>query len=91
MTSRDHPQQFAAAARDPSANPVARGDAMQRTIQYALHESIMLIQVMAVTNLVWHMAKRILATLAVLAVTYGLIAAEVELAKPEQITAQSPR
>ena len=64
---------------------------MQRTIQYALHESIMLIQVMAVTNLVWHMAKRILATLAVLMVTYGLIAAEVELAKPEQITAQYPR
>jgi len=64
---------------------------MQRTIQYALHESIMLIQVMAVTNLVWHMAKRALATLMVLLVTYGLIAAEVELAQPEQITAQYPR
>ena len=64
---------------------------MQRTIQYAVHESIMMIQVMAVSNLVWHMAKRALATLAVLALTYGLIAAEVELAKPEQITAPYPR
>ena len=64
---------------------------MERAIQYALHESIMLIRVMAVTNLFWHAAKRALATLAVLAVTYGLIAAEVELAQPEQLTASYPR
>ena len=64
---------------------------MERTIQYALHESILLIQVMAVTNLFWHAAKRVLTTLAVLVVTYGLIAAEVELAQPEQITASDPR
>ena len=64
---------------------------MQRTLQYALHESIMLIQVMAVSNLFWHTAKRVLATLAVLMLTYGLIAAEVELAKPEEITAPNPR
>ena len=43
------------------------------------------------TNLFWHAAKRVLATLAVLVVTYGLIAAEVELAQPEQITASDPR
>ena len=64
---------------------------MQRTIQNALHESLMLVQVMAVSNLFWHAAKRVLATLAVLLVTYGLIAAEVELAKPEPITAPYPR
>ncbi len=64
---------------------------MQRTIQYALHESILLIQVMTVSNLFWHTTKRVLATLAVLLVTYGLIAAEVELAKTEQITAPYPR
>ena len=64
---------------------------MERTIQNALHESILLIQVMAVTNLFWHASKRVLATLVVLVVTYGLIAAEVELAQPEQITAPDPR
>jgi hypothetical protein len=85
------PIQVPAAAKDSSPNPVERGDAMQRTIQYALHESIMLIQVMAVSNLFWHTAKRVLAILTVLLVTYGLIAAEVELAKPEQITAPYPR
>ena len=64
---------------------------MQRTIQYALHNSIMLIQVMAVTDLFWHAAKRVIATLAVLLLTYGIIAAELELATPEQITAPYPR
>jgi hypothetical protein len=64
---------------------------MQRTIQYALHESIVMFQVMAVTNLLWRMAKRAIATLAVLLLTYGLIAAEIELVKPEQITAPYPR
>lgn len=64
---------------------------MQRTIQYALHESIVMFQVMAVTNLLWHMTKRAIATLAVLLLTYGLIAAEIELVKPEQITAPYPR
>ena len=64
---------------------------MQRTIQYAVHDSITMIQVLAVTNLLWRMAKRVIATLAVLMVTYGLIAAEVELVKPEQITAPYPR
>ena len=64
---------------------------MERTLQYALHESITMIQIMAVSNLFWHMAKRVLATLAVLLLTYGLIAAEVELAQPEQITAPYPR
>ena len=42
---------------------------MQRTIQNALHESLMLVQVMAVSNLFWHAAKRVLATLAVLVLT----------------------
>ena len=64
---------------------------MQRTIQYALHESIVIFHVMAVTNLLWHMAKRAIATLAVLLLTYGLLAAEIELVKPEQITAPYPR
>ena len=64
---------------------------MERTLQNAMHESILMIQVMAVTNLCWHMVKRGLGTLAVLLLTYGLIAAEVELATPEQITAPYPR
>jgi hypothetical protein len=64
---------------------------MQRATQYALHESIMMVQAMAVSNLFWHMAKRIIATLAVLMLTYGLIAAEVELATPEQIITPYPR
>ena len=42
---------------------------MERTIQYALHESIMLIEVMAVSTLFWHAPSACWQYVAVLVVT----------------------
>ena len=44
-----------------------------------------------VTSDIWSIAKRLLAVLAVVAFSYAVFVAEVELAKSEQITEPYPR
>jgi hypothetical protein len=68
-----------------------RGGIMERADQYALCNPALLNKASAVWRLLCHIAQRVLAILAVLGMIYGLIAAEVELAKIEQITDTVPR
>lgn len=68
-----------------------RGGIMEQVGQYALHDSNLTNKAAAIWNALWYIAQRVLAILAVLAFTYGLIAAEVELAKIEQITEPAAR
>lgn len=59
---------------------------MEQVGQYAIHASGLTRQTAALRNALLYIAQRVLAILALLAVTYGLLAAEVELAKIEMIT-----
>jgi hypothetical protein len=68
-----------------------RGGIMEHVGRYASHDSNLANKAAAIGNALLHIAQRVLAILAVLAFTYGLIAAEVELAKIEQITDPAPR
>ena len=64
---------------------------MERIDQYALCDPTLAHHAATLWNSLGHIAQRVLAILAVLGMTYGLIAAEVELAKIEQITDIVPR
>ena len=64
---------------------------MEQAGRYLAHESNLTHQAAAIASALGYIVKRVLAILAVLAFTYGLIAAEVELAKIEQMTEQGPR
>ena len=64
---------------------------MEQIGHYAFHDSNLTHKAAAIGNTLWYIARRVLAILAVLGMTYGLIAAEVELAKIEQITDSVPR
>ena len=64
---------------------------MEQAGRYLSRESKLTHQAAAIGNALGYIATRVLAILAVLAFTYGLIAAEVELAKIEQMTEQGPR
>ena len=59
---------------------------MEQIGRYALYESILMRRVAAAGNALCYIAQRVLAILAVLAFTYGLVAAELELAKIEEVT-----
>jgi hypothetical protein len=60
---------------------------MEQVDRYVLIDSSLASAVDLIGNALWYIARRVLATLALLALTYGLLAAEVELAKLEQFTA----
>lgn len=64
---------------------------MERIDQYALCDPNLLHKATALWSSLWYIAQRVLAILAVLGMTYGLIAAEIELARIEQITDPVPR
>ncbi len=64
---------------------------MQRIDQYTLCDPNLLHKATTLWNSLCYIAQRVLAILAVLGMTYGLIAAEVELARIEQITDPVPR
>jgi len=59
---------------------------MKQVGQYVFHDSNLTNQAATIGSTLWHITRRILAILAALIFTYGLIAAEVEFAKIEQIT-----
>lgn len=59
---------------------------MEQVGHYALTNSYSAIDAAAIGNALWYITRRVLAILALLAFTYGLLAAEVELAKLEQFT-----
>lgn len=64
---------------------------MEQAGQYVLRDASLTRHVAAIGNTLWYIAQRVLAILALLAFTYGLLAAEVELAKIEQFTDQPAR
>lgn len=64
---------------------------MEQVGQYAIHDSRLHRQTALVGNALLYIAQRVLAVLAALAFTYGLLAAEVELAKLEMITVPAAR
>ncbi len=64
---------------------------MEQTRQYELCDTRLTDTAAAIGNMLWYIAERVLLILAVLAFTYSLIAAEVELAKIEQISASAVR
>lgn len=64
---------------------------MERIEQYATHTLDEANETAACDGASWSNAKWVLAVLAVVAFTYGVFAAEVELAKSEQITEPYPR
>ena len=64
---------------------------MEQVDQYAIHDSRLHRQTTLVGNALLYIAQRVLAVLALLAFTYGLLAAEVELAKLEMITVPAAR
>ena len=64
---------------------------MEQVDQYAIHDSRLHRQTALVGNALLYIAQRVLAVLALLAFTYGLLAAEVELAKLEMITVPAAR
>ena len=64
---------------------------MEQIGRYAPYESNLMRRATAAGNALWYIAQRVLAILAVLAFTYGLVAAELELAKIEQVTDAAPR
>ena len=64
---------------------------MEQVGKYAFHDSNVTNKAAAIGSTLWHIAQRVVAILAVLSFTYGLIAAEVEFAKIEQITEPASR
>ena len=62
---------------------------MEQVVRYVLTDIRLAGKVGAIANALWYIAQRVLAILALLAFTYGLLAAEVELAKLEQFTASA--
>jgi hypothetical protein len=60
---------------------------MEQVGRYVFTDSSLAGKVAVIGNAVWYIAQRVLGILALLAFTYGLLAAEVELAKLEQFTA----
>ena len=60
---------------------------MEQVGRYVLLDSSLASTVDLIGNALWYIARRVLAILGLLALTYGLLAAEVELAKLEQFTA----
>jgi hypothetical protein len=63
------------------------GGIMEQVGRYDLTDSSLANKAAAISNALRHIAQRVLGILALLAFTYGLLAAEVELAKLEQFTA----
>ena len=59
---------------------------MEQIVRYALTDTRLAGKVDAIGNALWYIAQRVAGILALLAFTYGLLAAEVELAKLEQFT-----
>jgi hypothetical protein len=64
---------------------------MEQVGQHAIHDSSLARQTAVLGNALLYIAQRVLAILALLAFTYGLLAAEVELAKIEMITVPAAR
>ena len=64
---------------------------MEQVRQCALRKSSLTRQTAVLGNSLLYIAQRVLAILALLAFTYGLLAAEVELAKLEMITVPAAR
>lgn len=62
---------------------------MEQVGRYALTDSSLARTVDAIGNALWYIAQRVAGILALLVFTYGLLAAEVELAKLEQFTVPS--
>jgi hypothetical protein len=62
---------------------------MEQIVRYALTDTRLAGKVDAIGNALWYIAQRVAGILALLAFTYGLLAAEVELAKLEQFTASA--
>ena len=60
---------------------------MEQVGRYDFSESFSADKAAILGNALWYIARRVLAILALCAFTYGLLAAEVELAKLEQVTA----
>ena len=63
---------------------------MEQVIHFVLRGANVTGKTAAVGSALWYIVQRVLAILALLAFTYGLLAAEVELAKIEQFT-EAPR
>jgi hypothetical protein len=63
---------------------------MEHVGRYVTADSSLASKVAVIGNAVWYVAQRALGILALLAFTYGLLAAEVELAKLEQFAAPAP-
>ena len=64
---------------------------MEQVGQHALRESSLTQQAASLGGALWYITQRVLAILALVAFTYGLLAAEVELAKIEQLTEHAAR
>jgi len=60
---------------------------MEQVGRCVLTDASMASKATAIGSMLWYIAQRVLVILALLAFTYGLLAAEVELAKLEQFTA----
>jgi hypothetical protein len=60
---------------------------MEQVGRYALTDSSLALKVDAIGNALWYIALRVAGILVLLVFIYGLLAAEVELAKLEQFTA----
>ena len=59
---------------------------MEQAGRYVFIEEALVDHVESVATALWHIAKRVAGILALLTFTYGLLAAEVQLAKIEQAT-----
>jgi len=59
--------------------------------RHAIYEPNLMRRTATIGNVLWYIVQRVLAILAVLAFTYGLIAAEIELAKIEQVVDPAQR
>jgi hypothetical protein len=62
---------------------------MEQIGRYALSDTSLASTVDAIGNALWYITQRVAGILALLVFTYGLLAAEVELAKLEQFTAST--
>ena len=62
---------------------------MEQVGRYAFTETSLAGKIDAIGNALWYIALRVAGILALLAFTYGLLAAEVELVKREQFTASA--
>ncbi|MDB5808208.1 MAG: hypothetical protein JWN94_330 [Betaproteobacteria bacterium] len=64
---------------------------MEQVAQQVVLESHLFTKAAAFGDALWHIAQRVAGIMALLTFTYGLLAAEVELAKIEAINATASR